>query len=148
MVRHESTDYASIGSAREADASEKYGPGSGVIDEMAIYQRALSEPEIATIYQMGFRGESLAATGPSASIPPPESVAAEVAEGVGWGPFRVAQPARNWSDCSARRMRIPIRTSNGSPGDRSITSIASSTKCAGRSSFGSTRASTCRWRPA
>ena len=59
MVYHDSPKYASVGSATGAAVDKNHGRGAGLIDELAIYQRALSDEEIETLYQMGLRGESL-----------------------------------------------------------------------------------------
>ena len=49
---------------------------------------------------------------------------AMVTEGVGWGGFRVARHAKNWSGLSVPRIQTPIHRSSGFPGDRSTMSIA------------------------
>ena len=68
-VHHDAMDYASIGAATGAGGDKKNGRGAGMIDELSIYRRALSDEEIETIYQMGLRGESLAAEPENLSLP-------------------------------------------------------------------------------
>jgi formylglycine-generating enzyme required for sulfatase activity len=46
-------------------------PTVGIIDEFAIFKRALSEEEIRTLYQMGLKGQSLSAEkGPGTALTP------------------------------------------------------------------------------
>ncbi|MCD4726671.1 MAG: LamG domain-containing protein, partial [Pirellulales bacterium] len=59
MVYHDSTQYASIGSGNGAKEDRTSGRGAGLVDELTVYPRALSDAEIETFYQMGLRGESL-----------------------------------------------------------------------------------------
>ena len=59
MVYHDSPKYALVGASGTAFVDNRRGLGAGLIDELAIYQRALSDEEIETLYQMGLRGESL-----------------------------------------------------------------------------------------
>jgi hypothetical protein len=57
MVRCGNSEYVSFGKAQ--GSTNDQNPDGSLMDEVAIYQRALSDEEIETLYQMGLKGESL-----------------------------------------------------------------------------------------
>ncbi len=59
MAYSNNSGFSSIGAGNGSWADRKEGRGTGLVDELAVYPRALSDAEIETLYQMGLRGESL-----------------------------------------------------------------------------------------
>ncbi|MBU4272790.1 MAG: protein kinase [Planctomycetes bacterium] len=59
MAYSDNSGFSSVGTGNGRWEDRTYGRGFGLVDELAVYQRALSDAEIETLYQMGLRGESL-----------------------------------------------------------------------------------------